>query len=116
MNVHKDSIDIFLAEGGGTARRHYGGIPGDLEGLAKVLKVLRAPTPRLRCVYESWPCGFGIYSYLTAKGEDCMVVNPSSMPKRSGDRFKTDGRDGDGARPAAWRRRAHGDLHPDRRR
>jgi transposase len=33
--------------------------------------------------------------YLTAQGEDCVVVNPSSMPKRSGDRIKTDRRDGD---------------------
>ena len=36
-----------------------------------------------------------IHRYLTAQGEDCVVVNPSSMPKRSGDRIKTDRRDGD---------------------
>lgn len=41
------------------------------------------------------PCGFGIYRYLTARGEECVVVNPSSMPKRSGDRIKTDRRDCD---------------------
>ncbi len=46
-------------------------------------------------MYEAGPCGFGIHSYLTAQGEDCVVVNPSSMPKRSGDRIKTDRRDGD---------------------
>ena len=46
-------------------------------------------------MYEAGPCGFGIHRYLTAQGEDCVVVNPSSMPKRSGDRIKTDRRDGD---------------------
>jgi transposase len=113
MDVHKESIDISLAEEGRDGEvRHYGGIPGDLEALAKVLKVLRAPTRRLRFVYEAGPCGFGIYRYLTSQGEECVVVNPSSMPKRSGDRIKTDRRDGD----ALARRRAHGDLHPDRRR
>ena len=94
MDVHKESIDISLAEEGRDGEiRHYGGISGDLEALGKVLKALRAPTRRLRFVYEAGPCGFGIYRYLTAQGEECVVVNPSSMPKRSGDRIKTDRRD-----------------------
>ena len=96
MDVHKESIDISLAEDGRAGEvRHYGGITGDLEALAKVVKALRAPTRRLRFVYEAGPCGFGIHRYLTAQGEYCVVVNPSSMPKRSGDRIKTDRRDGD---------------------
>jgi transposase len=96
MDVHKESIDISVAEEGRDGEvRHYGGIAGDLEALAKVVKALRAPARRLRFVYEAGPCGFGIHRYLTAQGEECVVVNPSSMPKRSGDRIKTDRRDGD---------------------
>jgi len=96
MDVHKESIDISLAEEGRDGEvRHYGSIAGDLEALAKVVKALRAPTRRLRFVYEAGPCGFGIHRYLTAQGEECVEVNPSSMPKRSGDRIKTDRRDGD---------------------
>ena len=96
MDVHKESIDISLAEEGRDGEvRHYGKVTGDLEAFTKVLKALRAPTRRLRFVYEAGPCGFGIHRYLIAQGEDCVVVNPSSMPKRSGDRIKTDRRDGD---------------------
>ena len=96
MDVHKESIDVSLAEEGRDGEvRHYGVIPGDLEAVAKVVRALRAPSRRLRFVYEAGPCGFGIHRYLTAQGEDCVVVNPSSMPKRSGDRIKTDRRDGD---------------------
>ena len=96
MDVHKESIDVSIAEEGRDGEvRHYGVIPGDLEAVAKVVRALRAPTRRLRFVYEAGPCGFGIHRYLTAQGEDCVVVNPSSMPKRSGDRIKTDRRDGD---------------------
>ena len=103
MDVHEESIDISLAEEGREGEvRHYGGITGDLEALAKVVKALRAPTRRLRFVYEAGPCGFGIHRYLTAHGEDCVVVNPSSMPKRSGDRITTDRRDGDAL--ARWHR------------
>ena len=46
-----------------------------------------------RRLYEAGPCGFGIYRHLTKRGEDCMVVSPSMVPKRSGDRVKTDRRD-----------------------
>ena len=96
MDVHKESIDISLAEEGRNGEvRHYGVIPGDLEAVAKVLRALRAPTRQLRFVYEAGPCGFWIHRYLTGQGEDCVVVNPSNMPKRSGDRIKTDRRDGD---------------------
>lgn len=96
MDVHKESIDVSIAEEGRAGEvRHYGVIPGDLEAVAKVVRALRAPTRRLRFVYEAGPCGFGIQRYLTAQGEDCVVVNPSSMPKRSGERIKTDRRDGD---------------------
>ena len=94
MDVHKESIDLSLAEDGRQGEvRHYGTIPGDLEAVAKMLRAVRAPDRRLRFVYEAGPCGFGIHRYLTGRGEDCVVVNPSSMPKRSGDRIKTDRRD-----------------------
>jgi len=96
LDVHKESIDISVAEDGRDGEvRHYGKIAGDLEALAKVVTALRAPGRRLRFVYEAGPCGFGIHRYLTRHDEDCVVVNPSSMPKRSGDRIKTDRRDAD---------------------
>lgn len=55
-----------------------------------MVKALRAPARRRRFVYEAGPCGFGIHRYLAAQGEECVVVNPSSTPKRSGDRDTID--------------------------
>jgi len=64
MDVHKESIDISLAEEGRDGEvRHYGMIPGDMEAVAKAVRALGAPSRRLRFVYEAGPCGFGIYRY-----------------------------------------------------
>jgi transposase len=44
-------------------------------------------------VYEAGPCGYWLYRYLTKKGDDCWVVAPALIPKKTGDRVKTDRRD-----------------------
>jgi transposase len=59
-------------------------------------------------VDEAGPCGYWLYRYLTQKGHVCWVVAPSRMPKKAGDRVKTDRRD---AMPLARLMRS-GDLTP----
>jgi len=44
-------------------------------------------------VYEAGPCGYGIHRQLTAKGYHCMVCAPSLIPRKPGERVKTDRRD-----------------------
>ena len=54
---------------------------------------MQATGKTLHFVYEAGPCGYVIYRHLAGKGLDCVVVAPSMIPKRSGDRVKTDRRD-----------------------
>src|SRR2546425_1414205 len=110
LDIHKETIDVSIAEGHRNGEvRHYGVIASDLEPLDKVVRALRAPNRRLHFVYEAGPCGFGIYRYLTNRGEACVVVSPSMVPQRTVDPVKNDRRDSttqgrrDRPRPP-WRR------------
>lgn len=92
MDVHKDSIDIALAEEGGELR-HQGQIGGDAAALSRAVRKLESTGRELVFVYEAGPCGFGIYRRLTDRGHSCWVVAPSNTPRRGRDRIKTDRRD-----------------------
>ena len=43
--------------------------------------------------YEAGPCGYGVYREIVDTGHHCEVVAPSLIPRRSGERVKTDRRD-----------------------
>ncbi|MFT6586466.1 MAG: transposase [Cognaticolwellia sp.] len=51
------------------------------------------PQATLHFVYEAGPCGYWIYRLLTSLGHCCYVVAPSLIPKKPGDKVKTDKRD-----------------------
>jgi transposase len=82
LDVHKETIDVSIAEGDRRGEgRHYGVIKSDLEPHDKVVRALRAPNRRLDFVSEAGPCEFGIHRHLTKRGEDCVVVSPSMIDR-----------------------------------
>lgn len=94
LDVHKNSIEIALADWGRDNEvRHYGSVGGDLLSLDKVVRRLVSQGRELHFVYEAGPCGYEIYRHLARQGFDCIVVAPSLIPKKSGNRIKNDRRD-----------------------
>ena len=93
LDVHKDSIDVAVAEGGDAAVRHVGRIGGDLAAVDRVLRKVVQEGCVLKVIYEAGPCGYVIYRHLTRRGIDCVVIAPSLIPRKPGERVKTDRRD-----------------------
>jgi transposase len=93
LDVHKDSIVISVAREGREAAENWKTIPNDGTRLRKALKMLVKNGEILKVCYEAGPTGFGLCRGLREAGVDCLVVAPSLVPGKPGDRVKTDRRD-----------------------
>ena len=94
LDVHKNTIAVAVAVGGKrTEVREHGEIANTPAALTKMLGKLGGPGVELHLCYEAGPCGYGIQRQVAAAGHSCVVVAPSLIPSRPGDRIKTDRRD-----------------------
>jgi len=92
LDVHKDSISVGVAPCGREAGQSVGTMPHDVGKLLKQLARWGTPE-QLHVVYEAGPTGYGLQRELTRRGYVCEVIAPSLIPRRAGDRIKTDRRD-----------------------
>jgi transposase len=94
MDVHKDAIAVAYVVKDHDAEVVYRGTIGTRQAdIDQLVRKLQSKAKHLLFVYEAGPCGYWLYRYLTKKGYDCWVVAPSLIPKKPGDRVKTDRRD-----------------------
>jgi transposase len=93
MDVHKRTIAVSVADAQGGEVRYLGEIANSAEAIQKLVKQLRKGDAQLSFCYEAGPCGYGLYRQLSDLGWACQVVAPSLIPKKAGDRVKTDRRD-----------------------
>jgi transposase len=93
LDVHKETIVVGLAENNGKDPIFFREIPNKTQEISKLVKKLSPHGEVVSFCYEAGPCGYGIYRQITDLGHECMVVAPSLIPQRAGDRVKTDRRD-----------------------
>ena len=94
LDVHKDSIAVAQAQGQSAEPPVFVGAIGSRQAdLDKLVRRLQAKTSELVFAYEAGPCGYGLHRHLTGQGFSCQVVAPSLIPKKPGDKVKTDRRD-----------------------
>jgi transposase len=94
MDVHKDAIAVaYVAQDHGAEVTSLGAIGTRQCDLDHLLRKRQSQATHLVFVSEAGPCGSWLSRSLTKKGDDCWVVAPSLLPKKPGDRVKTDRRD-----------------------
>ena len=94
LDVHKQGIVVAVAEAGLRGEVcEYGQIANTPAALDRLARKLSREGVQLRLCYEAGPCGYGIQRHLSTRGHECVVVAPSLIPRRAGDRVKTDRRD-----------------------
>ena len=91
LDVHAATIAAAVAEPEGEVRS-LGVIPNTPEALRKLVRRLGDPK-ELKVCYEAGPCGYVVYWQLTQLAVKCEVIAPTLVPKKAGDRVKTDRRD-----------------------
>jgi transposase len=92
LDVHAETIAVAVAEANGGEVRSLGIIPNREQSVKKLLVKLGAKDTWKAC-YEAGPTGYALYWQLTKFGCTCVVVAPTLIPVKPGDRIKTDRRD-----------------------
>lgn len=94
LDVHKESIAVaYVAKEDHAEVISLGHIGTRQCDIDQRIREMHSKSKQLVFVYEAGPCGYWLSRYLTKKGHVCWVVAPSLIPKKPGDRVKTNRRD-----------------------
>src|SRR5215470_9531169 len=94
IDTSKSRNAIAIADGGrGGEVRYLGEFPATDAAIRKLVAKLAAKYSTLIFCYEAGPTGYGLYRLIKTLGHECIVVAPSLIPKKPGNRVKTNRRD-----------------------
>ena len=96
LDTHKEFNEVaYIEEHRGAQPVHLGRISSSKVAVQKLVRQFESKYSgaTLHFVYEAGPCGYWIYRLITSLGHCCYVVAPSLIPKKPGEKIKTDKRD-----------------------
>lgn len=93
IDAHKRELQIAMLVGAATEPVQWT-CPAEASAIERLKRKLEraAPGP-IDCCYEAGPCGYTLQRRLTGGRVQCRVIAPSLIPRRPGDRIKTNRRD-----------------------
>jgi transposase len=93
IDTAKAKNAVAIAEAGRQGEvRYLGEFANTPDGVAKLVRKLADRYETLHLCYEAGPTGYGLYRQILAMGHSCTVVAPSLIPRRPGERVKTNRR------------------------
>lgn len=94
FDVSKTKHAVAIAEGDrGGEVRFVGEVSSAPAAVERLIRKLTGRYGKLHFCYEAGPTGYGLYRQIEALGHPCLVVAPALIPKRPGERVKTNRRD-----------------------
>ncbi|ARP67139.1 MULTISPECIES: IS110 family transposase [Mesorhizobium] len=94
IDVAKLRNAIAIAEAGREGEvRFFGEVDASDTSMRRVIQRIAAKFDRIHLCYEAGPTGYGLYRLIRSLGHECTVVAPSLIPRKPGDRVKTNRRD-----------------------
>jgi len=94
MDVHKETIAVAsIAQDYGAEVTYLGTLGTRQCDIDQLVRQMQSKANHLIFVSEAGPCGYWLYRDLRKKDYDCWGVAPSRIPKKAGDRVKTNRRD-----------------------
>jgi transposase len=94
FDVAKTKHAVAIADDGrGGEVRFFGNISSTPAAVERLVRKLAGRYGKLHFCYEAGPTGYGLYRQIEALGHACLVVAPALIPKRPGERVKTNRRD-----------------------
>ena len=93
LDAHSKSIHVAVVRDADIVREFE--VANEQKSVRRLARQLCREAPgEVRCYYEAGPCGFVLKRQLEEAGPlICEVIAPSMIPRRPGDRIKTDRRD-----------------------
>lgn len=94
LDAHKASISVAMLLPSTTVAVEWQ-LPNEPSAVRRMVRKVEREAPgEVRLCYEAGPCGYALQRQITESGEaSCMVVAPSLIPRKPGERIKTDRRD-----------------------
>ena len=93
LDIRKVTIAAVVVWPGCEEPEHRGILPNRKSSLQRLIRKLQVPYGETaRFAYEAAPSGCGVYRGIIGTGHDCQVVALGLIPRKPGDRVKTDRR------------------------
>ncbi len=93
LDVHQKEIHVAVLSGTSDTPRSVV-VPNEEKAVERLRRKVERESPGpVRCCYEAGPCGYALQRQLTRGRVSCAVIAPALIPRKPGERIKTDRRD-----------------------